>query len=187
MELFTIEGNTVKPTKEILLIYPFSEIWDRDSDIKKVTAMQQFKYIEFMCSPKKTNPFRGYEKEKKEQKVIENVFGKEAVYKPDNLVKMAMEQYLEFFYNASPSLAYLEDARGAANMTRQFLSEVDLSSETKAGYPKYKPKDITSALVDTLNVLKTLDALEEKVQQELFENTKTKNNREINMFERRPA
>jgi hypothetical protein len=49
--------------------------------------------------------------------------------------------------------------------------------------PMYKPREITSALRDTYEVMKTLNALEEKVNEQLFESMKTVGNKEINHFE----
>ena len=51
--LFTIESKIVKPYTETLLISPFREIWERDTNAGKFTAIDEFTYIEFMTSVKK--------------------------------------------------------------------------------------------------------------------------------------
>ena len=50
--LFTIESKIVKPYTETLLISPFREIWERDTNAGKFTAIDEFTYIEFMTSVK---------------------------------------------------------------------------------------------------------------------------------------
>jgi hypothetical protein len=52
------------------------------------------------------------------------------------------------------------------------------------GAPLYKPREITSALKDSYDVMKTLNAMEEKVYEQLFETVKTKGGKEINHFEK---
>ena len=49
--------------------------------------------------------------------------------------------------------------------------------------PLYKPKDISGAINDSEQNIRTLHNLKEKVEQELFEAVKTRSNRQINPFE----
>lgn len=182
MQLFHIENKVAKPTPEVLLIEPFKTIWERDTSEHKTMAIKEFSYIEFMCSPKKTNPFHGYEEALREKKIVENIFG--TPYVPDEMVRRAIALYKEFFYKASPTLRNLESARIASDKLNLFLQELDLDERNKSGSPLYKPKDITTALADTFNVAKTLNSLQERVEQEIFETFRTKNNREVNPFEK---
>ena len=48
--------------------------------------------------------------------------------------------------------------------------------------PIWKPRDITSALNDTEKVLANIKSLEKKVEEELFEETKTRSNKQISPF-----
>ena len=73
MEIFEVSGNIVRPTPNILTIYPFKEIWKRDKTKNKNLAIQEFAFIEFMVSKKKSNPFKGYDEEIKEDKIKEKV------------------------------------------------------------------------------------------------------------------
>jgi hypothetical protein len=52
----------------------------------------------------------------------------------------------------------------------------------KTGHPLYKVKEVTSALTDTEKVLQSLLALEEKVNNELFESTKIKGQKIVSIF-----
>lgn len=185
MEIFKIEAGVVKPTIEILLIDPFKTIWERCSPLTNFArSMQEFAYIEFMCSPKKSNPYHGYAEDVKEDKIIRGIF-KDEQYTPDALVKEAMDVYKEFFYEASPTLTFLEDARTGAEKLKSFFRTFDINATTDKGALLYKPADITRALSDTLGVIRTLAALEDKVHQEVFDTVKSKGDREINPFERR--
>lgn len=187
LQIFVIENEVVKPTPEILVLHPFSEIWDRcEPGTHHAFAMKEFAFIEFMVSPKRSNPFFGYDEGRKEKEIIKKVFRGEH-YVPDALVVLAMDTYKEFFYEASPSLTYLEGARKAAEKVKEFLSNVDLNETTDKGALILKPRDVTSALKDTHEILKSLLLMESKVHEELTESIKHRNSREINHFERRPA
>lgn len=194
MELFIIQNKIVRPTVEVLLITPFDIIWERDSNSDKSFAIKEFSYIEFMCSPKKTNPFYGYDEKLRSQKIIENIFknnttvvirGTQIVlYEPDRLVLDAIEVYREFFYKASPSLQYLESALEGSKKVQMFFKTVDLTLVNKAGSPIYKPSEVTRGLKDSFDVMKSLEQIREKVEQELYDTVKIKGGKDVGMYER---
>ena len=192
MKLFDVIEHLARPTTEVLLVEPFRTIWERDISHKKSLAVKELTYVEFMSSPKKTNPFYGYANEhERSKKIIENLFGNDKFYEnrtmwsPDELVEEAIKQYRKFLSEASLSLEFLEAARNAQSRLIEFLNDVDLDARSPTGALLYKPKDITNALADTEKVIKTINNLQEKVEQELLDSTKTRNNREIGHFERR--
>jgi hypothetical protein len=184
MQIFNVnKEGSVTPTEEILLIYPFSEIWNRDYTGRHSLAAKEFTYIEFMCSPKKTNPFYGYTKESiRSEKIIEKVF-RNSDWKPDDLILEGMKTYRELLKDASPSLSYLESAFSALNKLKDFFNNVNLDARTPKGALLYKPRDVTIALGDSEKVLKQLLILQDKVQQEMLDSGKTKRNRVISIFE----
>jgi hypothetical protein len=53
----------------------------------------------------------------------------------------------------------------------------------RTGNPLYKPADITRALKEVNDIIRTLNSIKEKVYQELAEDSKGKAGREINYFE----
>lgn len=200
MVLFIVENNVVKPTIEILIISPFKEIWDRDTTDKKEYALKEFAYIEFMCSPKKTNMFYGYPEVatrttiSRSEAIINSLFAKsdfpviikdekEIYYEPDSLIQDAIKVYKEFFYNASPSLSYLESVTKAANKLKDFFDNFDMNELSRSGMPMHKPADIQKAIKESPEMLKAINTFTEKVHQELFDTVKTKGNRSINIFE----
>lgn len=180
--LFIIENNIVKPNPETLLISPFKDLWDRDRTKDKQKAIKEFTFIEFMVSRKKSNPYAGYSEDVRFDKVKQDVFS--TSWQPDILIEEAMSKLNEFQKNASPTYSYYIDSLETAENTRTFLKTVDLRQKNdKTGNPLYKPKDVTSALIDTEKVILTLATLKDKVEQELFDTTKTRGMRQINYFE----
>lgn len=183
VEIFQIENSIVRPTTHILLISPFKEIWERDTSKHKETAIREFSYIEFMVSPKKSNPYHGYEESIKEQKIIEGIW-KEEIWTPDDEVKKAVEQYKLWLREASPSWKYFLTIKKSVEKVRVFLDTVNLNERDDKGKPIFKVGEIIAAQTKADEVLKNLNNLEQRVLQELFESMKTKGGKEINVFEK---
>lgn len=182
MEIFEVNEQIVIPTTEILLIEPFKTIWERDKTEKKSFALKEFSYIEFMVSPKDTNVFFGYPEEIRSEKIIENIFDEK--YIPDPLVELGIEKYTEWKEDASPSFRYYKALLKSVESTRKFLHNVDLEERDDKGKPIHKINDVLNAQVKANDVLKNLHLLKKKVIQELFESSKTKGGKDINVFER---
>lgn len=180
--LFTVENSIALPNTETLLISPFKEIWERDKSKDKDRAIKEFTFIELMSSKKKTNPYAGYSDEIRFEKLKQLLFDENWIM--DFLVEQALIKVTEFQKAASPTYQYYIDSLETAEKTRKFLTTIDLSVKNgRTGNPLYKPRDVTSAIIDAEKVILTLAALKDKVEQELFESTKTKNNKQINPFE----
>lgn len=180
--LFTVENKVVKPTTEVLLLSPYKEIWERDPNPGKFTATDEFTYIEFMASVKKTNPYRGYDKQERMRRLAVDIM-KHEEYVPDEYVLGGIAALIEFQKTASPTFNYYASATKAAYKVQTFFENFDLNQlNERTGLPIYKPKDITSALNDTERVLTSLLALEEKVNNELFESAKVKGQKTVSPF-----
>ncbi len=186
MDLFKIENKQVKITPEALLFSEFSEIWERDTSEKKEKAMELFAYITFLCSWKSTNPFTGYSDEERPKKISLHLFDDED-YDPregDPLLIDAIDKFKDLQYNASFSLKYFEAARLGAEKVLDYFNNLDLAETNDRGFLIHKAADVTKAIKDTRTTLKELNELEKNVRQELFEAAKTRNQREVNVFER---
>ncbi len=180
--LFVVENGIAKPNTETLLVSPFKEIWERDKSNSKDRAIKEFTFIEFMSSKKKTNPYAGYDDNKRYEVLKQALF--EEDWEVDSLVEQGLVKIKEFQEEASPTYQYYVSASKAAEKMRTFFNTFDINERNeKNGSPIYKPSDITRALNDTDKVLQNLNSLKEKVEQELFEQTKTKGNKSINPFE----
>lgn len=180
--LFILENNIAKPNTETLLLSPFKEIWERDKSKDKYKAIREFTFIELMSSKKKSNPYAGYSDSIRYQKLKEYLFDGE--WEMDELIEKGLIAINKFQQEASPTYQYYIDSLKAAEKTRKFLRDINLNEKNeRTGNPLYKPKDVTSAITDTEKIIQTLSLLKEKVEQELFDTTKTKGNKQINPLE----
>lgn len=186
MDLFRVEGTLVVPTEHALLIPPYSDIWEQDDSPKKESAKRAFAYIELNCSYKKSNPFKGYADEVRKEKVGRAVYREDYdAFVETPLIIEGMELYELLRVEASPTLQYYLSAKSGAEKMMVWLDTFDMEEKNaRTGLPLYKPREITSALKDTYDVMKTLNALEEKVNEQLFESVRTKGGKEINYFEK---
>ncbi len=180
--LFTIENQVVTPHIETLLISPFKEIWERDQSPEKVEAMEDFKYMEFMMSAKKTNPYRGYDDATRRINLLTDVIKREQWYE-DDLILEGMNKIKEFQTNASLTYSYFMSIKAAAEKMKDFFNTFDMSTlNPKTLMPMYKPREITSALNDTSKVLENLDKTQKKVEEEIFEASKKRGDKTISPF-----
>lgn len=185
MDIFEIQNERAIPTTHALLIEPFKTIWESDTSKDKSEAIKKFTFIELMCSRKKTNPFIGYSESERYSKIAENIYG-DNMARPtnDELVDKGLTVYRQLMYEASPTLSYLEAALEAAEKVKDMMKNVDFEERTNGGAAVYKPGDITRALKETNEVVKSLLALKEKVENEMMEDAKTRGSRDIGHFER---
>lgn len=180
--LFTVENKIVVPTDEVLQVPPFKQIWERDKSKKKEIAIQEFTYIEFMTSAMATNPYRGYSEDKKEEVIRKDVI-KDPKWEPDDLIFKAMEKVEEFQTNGSSVYTLYKSAVLAKNKLEHFFNTFDMDEKNeRSGNPIYKPKDITSAIQELTKTIVSLDALEKKVEENLFETAKIRGQKSISIF-----
>ena len=179
--LFKIEGTNVFPNEETLLIYPFDEIWKRDTSEDKWMAMREFTYVEFMTSQLKSNPYKGYSREVRDTKLREDIIREES-WQPDEYVERAMQKIEEFQTEGSESYTLLMDALRAKETLQKFLREFNLDERSNNGAMIMKPKDITTALLDLDKVVASISSLKKKVEEDMFETVKTRANKVISPF-----
>lgn len=179
--LFTVQNSIVRPNTETLLIPPYKEIWERDTSKDKHDAIMEYTYIEFMISKNKSNPYAGYGDEERHEKLKKIYFTED--WEPDTLVKKGMEELHEFQIRASVTYRYYIATVEAIEKMRTFFVTFDIMETNEKGALLYKPSDITRAINDTDKILQNLMAMKGRVEQELFEQTKTKGNKQINHFE----
>ena len=179
--LFIVSERTVFPNPETLLISPFKEIWARDKKKSKIHAIEEFAYIEFMSSKKKTNPFAGYDDSIKELKIIERVF--DYKYKPDKLVKEAIEFIEKLYTDNSPSYSFYLAAKSGAEKIKNFLINVNVDElHPKTGNRIHKPQDILKTLNETSKTLVTLAELKRKIESDDITLTRTRGEQVISPY-----
>lgn len=180
--LFTVENKIVRPNTETLLIFPFSEIWDRDLLPGKQLAIEDFAYIEFVTSSKKSNPYAGYAENVRKEKVKSDIITRPD-WEEDDMIKLGIEKMIKFQKEASVTYNYYMSAKYAAEKIQDFFNTFDMKMvNLKTGLPLYKPKEITSTLIDTSKVLENLNNLKDKVDTEIFEEVKNRGQKVVSLF-----
>tara|TARA_R110000787_G_scaffold87151_2_gene185770 strand:- start:1268 stop:1855 length:588 start_codon:yes stop_codon:yes gene_type:complete len=179
--LFTITNTTVVPVAEAYMISPFKEILARDSSAKKVVALQEFAYIEFMSSLKKSNPFAGYNSDVKEEKVVEKVFNGEN-YTPDKLVLEGIDFIYSLQTKHSPVYSLYLKSRKAVEGVKDFFDNVDVNERDDRGKPIHKAADILRSVNEVPKTLATLKDLEAKIQSEDLSISKNRGEVKVGMF-----
>lgn len=181
--LFIVEGNIAKPNPETLLIEPFKTIWERDTDVDKSIAIKEFTYMELMTSKKRSNPYAGYNEEMRKEKLVEMLFHRLPDWEVDSLVEQGMAEIVTFQKEASPTYSYYISVLGATEKMKQFFNEFDINEVNEKGARVFKPNEIIMAIANTDKLLQNLNSMKEKVEQELFEQSKTRGMKQINPFE----
>lgn len=180
--LFQITEKVVFPNAETLRIFPFNQIWERDTSKEKHTALKELTYIEFMTSQLKSNPYREYPENKKHEVICLEVMRDES-YQPDLLVRQGMDKIYTFQTEGSENYTYYMAAKRVAGKMKDFFNTVNINERNeKTGNPIWKPRDITAALNDTEKTLANLNALKKKVEEELYEETKMRSDKQISPF-----
>lgn len=181
--LFIVENNIAKPNTETLLISPFKEIWERDESEDKGTATKEFTFIELMSSKKKSNPYAGYSDEIRKDKLKKFLFEEDSQWSPDIEVEKGLAKIVEFQKEASPTYSYYISVLEATEKMKQFFTSFDINEVNDKGARVFKPNEIVMAISNTDKLLQNLHSMKEKVEQELFEQAKTRGMKQINPFE----
>lgn len=194
MNLLYIEGGIVHPTADALTVTPLKEIWERDKNKHKEQARGEFAYIKFMLHPGKDNPFYGYPEYNnqtgepvRENKIIDKIITPLPINPNDPLIVEAMAWYSEIVQEASPTKRYYDACVVGMDKQIAFLEEVNFAERDKKGMAVYKPIDTDRVLKSAGETMKSLSELKVRMEQEMYEATKTRNDRTINKYEKRPS
>lgn len=183
MDLLEMVNGYAVPSVHALLIEPFKSIWNNDTSSNNIESTKIFTYIELLCSPKKSNPFAGYEEEIRVIKVKEEVWG-DGNYPITHQIMLATLRYKELLSDSSMSYGLYVDAVTGVEKLRKFLREFSLDERTPGGAMVLKPRDITSAMKDIDDVAKNMESSRDRVHTELIQTSKTRNQRDIGDYER---
>lgn len=181
--IFDIVNGELVVSEHTLMIEPFCTIWESDTTPKKIHAMKLFKFVDLVCSPKKTNPYFGLDEEERIPRVKKEIY-KDENYRTTDFMIQSIEKYKELLEHASPTYAHLNAGLVASNKLKHYLLSFNLDERTPNGAMVIKPKDITSALREIPDVAKGIIEMIGKVKYELTESSKTRNQREIGQYER---
>ena len=176
--LFDVVKNTVVPTTTVLLISPFKEIWENNSKDKAIAI---FSYIEFMASHKKTNPYKGYPPQRRKEKLIEKLFP-DGDFVEDDLIKNGIRQLEEFQTEASEALQLYIAVQDSIFKAKVYYDTLDLSERDKTGKPVHKMTDYLKSIKELSSSLGSLKSLREKVEEDLYEESKYKGGKKVGHF-----
>jgi hypothetical protein len=162
---------------------PYKEIWEEDTTPTKVNAKKYFRYIELLCSPKRSNIYSQLSEEDRVPRVKKEVFNDPNYPIPHNLL-MATIIYKEHLTTYSLSYNSLIAAENSLFKLQTFLTTFDPATKTPSGALLLKPKELILATKELPLALDRLKEAKAKVLAELTEATvKTTNEREVGLYE----
>ena len=179
MGIFDYSNFKVVLKPDAVVIPPFIDIWERDKTKGKHKATKELSYIYFICDFK--SPYSIYTDEERPLKVQED-FIKDPEWKPDPLIKAAMDKYNEF--QETYTMRFLEKARKGVDKLSAYFDEVDFHAVGEDGKPLYKATDLSRNLKDVGSIIESLDKVENQVKKEIDTKSKVKGKKVIRGRER---
>jgi hypothetical protein len=183
----------VQVVPEALTIDPLKQIWERDKGRTKEQARGEFAFIKFMLHPGKDNPFYGYPEihpetgeRQRQKKILEKIVTPIPIDPQDKWIITAMAWYSQIVSEASPTKRYYDACVLGMDKQVSFLEQVDFNERDKKGMAVYKPIDTDRILKSAGETMESLVKLRTRMEEEIFQATKTRNDRTINKYERRP-
>lgn len=178
MKLFRYEGYKVVISEEAFALRVFRQIWNRDRTINKDRAIMELGYIYFMVDPRSDYQYL-VDEEERSSSIIEGE-GLPSDWKPDKLVKEAMEFYGKF----KPTAALLlEDTRYAVDKLRRLLRDINLDEKDEKGKPVYTLNSITATIKQVPSLAKDLDEAEKALASEMRNSGKMRGQGEKTIME----
>jgi hypothetical protein len=183
MDLFEMRDGIVYPTVHALLISPFREIWALDREDGKPETLRKMRYVELLCSPKKSNIYYNYAEDIRPEKVKKEVFGDENHPIDSDIVNMTIK-YKELLNDASPYYQELQTGEHALSKLRIFIHNFNPAERTNSGSLVLKPKELALAIEGLPGARESVEKLRDKLVSDIAQQeTKTKKDREIGMYE----
>lgn len=98
MKLFKYEGYEVRVAPEALNLKPFKRLWDRDKSKNKEKAMMELSFLYFYCDPRSDYQYIADDEARLD--AVKEGIGFNAEWKPDTILKAAVDFYRTFDSNA---------------------------------------------------------------------------------------
>lgn len=164
MKLFKYEAYRVNISEEALALKPFKQLWNRDRTVNKDRAIAELSYVYFMEDPASDYQYL-VDRDERSKAIIEGE-GLSSSWKPDKMVKEAMDFYASF---KTTSALILEDTRKVAENLRRALPTLDITEEDDKGRPKHTIASITKAIRELNVLVKELAETERIIAKEMAE------------------
>lgn len=178
MKLFKFEKYKITISEEAFLLKPFKEIWKRDKSQNKDKALMELGFIYFFCDIRSDYQYIVDETARMEE--IKLGEGLPADWKPDALVKSAMDFYNTF---KPTSALLLEDTRFAVDKLRKLLRDIDLNQTDDRGKPVYTLNTITATIKQVPSLVKDLDEAERSIAKEISQSDKVRGAQSKSIYE----
>ena len=178
-DLFLMVDDRITINPKALLISDFNDIYIRDRSAGKRRALKEFAYIYYMADYQ--SEYNAYGLSKETQLGIDIFM--EHKYKPDLLVKKAIEKYEKL--QETPSMQYLIAIRNRVQKIIQFLDGAEIKEKDSDGTyknPLMQIDKVTKVFNELENVIEKLEKWEKKVFDE-EEDMKIRGGGELNAFE----
>lgn len=178
MKLFKYEGYKIEISEEAFALKVFRQIWNRDRTSSKDKAIMELGYVYFMVDPRSDYQYL-VDEEERSKAIIEGE-GLPSNWKPDKLIKEAMDFYGKF----KPTAALLlEDTRYAVDKLRKLLRDINLDEKDDKGKPVYTLNTITATIKQVPSLAKDLDEAERALASEMRNQGKMRGQGEKTIYE----
>lgn len=162
IKLFRFDNYKLTISEEAFTIKVFADIWNRDKSKDKSVAIAELGFVYHFCDPR--SDYQSIVSKTERQKAIIEGEGLKKTWKPDDIVKNAINYYCQFKPIASH---LLESTRIAVDKVRKFLEEIDLNATDNNGKPLYTINNIINAIKESMKLVKEVDAAEKALNIEL--------------------
>jgi hypothetical protein len=173
-KMFSVNGNSVEPTAEILLVPEFSKLWDSDTTTSKIKARTAFAYIYHSLDPNSlyVNYFD------REGQARTDFFEGKELPKP---IKIAFEKYKALI--TTPEQRLLEGSLSAADKLATYFGAIDFSEVDEKGGLVHDPHKLMASLQKVAGVMRSLKELRELMEKGQDEKESNRGNAKLNIFD----
>jgi hypothetical protein len=168
------KSDLTEEAKNVSTFYKYFQKTERKQ------AVQFFRYVYFMLSPFQDNPYRGLDKDSREEK-LRNEFleGKSPTEEGEQVLSL----YDNIILKWQPSLVAFRAARHATDKLAAFLNGVSFSERDAQGKMVYDPSEVAKIIKDFPSIIGAMTELEKAVTAEEYSLTKTRGQKVIGAFE----
>jgi len=166
MNLFELNNeHRVIIQPEAYALEPFKKIWDRDKTKDKSVAIAELAYIYYTCDFK--SDFRTISDIQKRSEEIKKYLGFPKGHTIDNVVKVAMDFYLD--KSSTVTMLLLDDIYISIDKLREYFRGVDLLEYDDKGKPVHDVTKLTRSIESVAKIIESLKLLEDKVRGEMID------------------
>lgn len=172
MSIIEYDEYRITLSPEALLLRAFSDLWKRDRTEDKEKALQEVGYIYFMYDPR-SDYRKGIPDEEERMEQILRDMGFPEKWKPDKLVKKAIECYLQQPYIDSEELRALDSSLTTLRKIRNFCEEIDFMDSED---PVKTAKDIAGIIKILPDIVKSVSEARKTLLAQAQEMNRTRGN-----------